>query len=99
MSDGIRNPLNQDTFDKFLENQSKELALREKEIELEREKNAAAQQTEEHGFEYAKAQLAAMERDRQNDRLYKQTTEKKAYNFNNDNPCCCHLPYCFCTKR
>jgi cation transport ATPase len=77
MSDDIRPPLPPDAIERLLENQSRELAVREKEIELEREKNITEQQTEEHGFEFAKAQLAAMERDRQNDRLYRQTAEKK----------------------
>ena len=63
----------------FLENQKKELAIREREIELEREKNIAAQKMDERQYVFAKEQLVTIERDRQNDRKYRETQDKKMF--------------------
>jgi hypothetical protein len=78
MSDATNNIPSPASLEKFLENQSRELAIKEKEIDLEREKNIAAQRTDERQFEFAREQLASIERDRQNDRFYRQTVEKKS---------------------
>jgi hypothetical protein len=66
-------------FSKFLENQKQELAIREKEIELERDKALAASQADERSFRYAQQQLEAMERDRHDDRVYREILEKKSF--------------------
>jgi hypothetical protein len=78
MNDGENNLPSPAAFEKLLENQSRELAIKEKEIDLEREKNIAAQRTDERQFEFAREHLASIERDRQNDRFYRQTVEKKS---------------------
>jgi hypothetical protein len=78
MNDGANNLPSPAAFEKLLENQSRELAIKEKEIDLEREKNIAAQKADERQFEFAKEHLASIERDRQNDRFYRQTVEKKS---------------------
>lgn len=65
-------------FAQLLENQRRELALREKEIDLEREKIRATQKSDERQLLYAQQQLEATERDRKDDRAYKQTLESKS---------------------
>lgn len=69
--------LDPQTFDRFLENQKYELALREKEIDLEREKALAAKEVDQRQFSFAIQQLEATERDRQNDRVYRERLEAK----------------------
>lgn len=65
-------------FAQLLENQRRELALKEKEIDLEREKIRAAQKSDERQLLYAQQQLEATERDRKDDRTYRQTLESKS---------------------
>lgn len=65
-------------FAQLLENQRRELALREKEIDLEQEKIRASQKSDERQLLYAQQQLEATERDRKDDRAYRQTLESKS---------------------
>ena len=77
MSAEENNNLDPQMFGQFMENQKRELALREKEIDLEREKALAAKETDQRQFNYAVWQLEATERDRQSERVYKELLERK----------------------
>ncbi|NLL37494.1 MAG: hypothetical protein GX256_08245 [Fretibacterium sp.] len=77
MSNTDNRPVDPVFFERFLENQKQELALKEKELDLEREKIRAGQKADERHLLYAQQQLEATERDRKDERLYKQTLEAK----------------------
>ncbi|MDR3331711.1 MAG: hypothetical protein LBT08_03700 [Synergistaceae bacterium] len=72
------NSIDTQSLSQFLENQKYELSIREKGIELEREKALAASESDQRQFLYAQKQLDAMERDRHDDRVYKETLERKS---------------------
>jgi hypothetical protein len=78
MSDNNNLPSPQE-FAKLIENQSRELSIKEKEIDLEREKTIAAQRTDERQFEFAKEHLATLAQDRKNDREYKRVSEGNGF--------------------
>ena len=63
----------------FFENQKEELSIRKQELELEREKNLIAEKMEGEQLTLAREHLAAIERDRQNDREYRKTLDKKTF--------------------
>jgi hypothetical protein len=77
MSDNL--PVDTGALAQILENQKQELTVREKQIELEREKALAATQSDERQYNYALQQLEATERDRHDERVYRETIEKKSF--------------------
>lgn len=62
-----------------LENQKRDMALREKELDLEKAKIQAAQKSDERQLTYAQQQLAAMERDRKDAREYGKLLAAKGF--------------------
>jgi hypothetical protein len=78
MSDNNNNLPGPVAFEKFLENQNRELAVKEKEIDLEREKNLASERADVRQVEFAKEQLASIERDRKNFLDYRTSLDKKS---------------------
>ncbi|MBQ7263019.1 MAG: hypothetical protein IJR14_04790 [Synergistaceae bacterium] len=62
----------------LIENQRRELALKEKELDLEKAKIQAAQKADERQLAYARQQLEATERDRRDAREYDKTVDLKA---------------------
>jgi hypothetical protein len=77
VSDNV--PVDNGALAKILENQKQELTVKEKQIELEREKTLAAIQSDERQYNYALQQIEATERDRHDDRVYRETLEKKSF--------------------
>ena len=77
MSDGGLGDFN--AFLQIVENQKQELALKDKTLELEKEKALAARQQDERKFIYAQQQLEAQERDRRDERMYRKTLAEKNF--------------------
>ncbi len=61
-----------DLFERFLENQSREIETRQDELDLEKQKDS-------HNFEFSKAALDAQERDRIHERECKRNQYKDRY--------------------
>lgn len=64
-----RHGVTPDLFERFLDNQTKEIAIRQHELDLEKQKDS-------HNFEFSKAALDAQERDRIHERECKRNQYK-----------------------
>lgn len=62
----------------ILENQQKELQLRTAELDVEKQRLAIQREENERAFLYAEKQLSAQERDRKEERVYRQSLESKS---------------------
>ena len=65
-------PLDSRTIEQLVQNQTRELELRTRELDLQ-------QQEDRHNFEYAQAALKAQMQDRQDVRLFRQKQRSSAY--------------------
>lgn len=65
-------PLAPRTIEQLVQNQTRELELRARELDLQ-------QQEEHHNFEYAQAALAAQMQDRKDERRFRQRLRSNAY--------------------
>ncbi|CAN2041636.1 DUF2335 domain-containing protein [Candidatus Magnetomoraceae bacterium gMMP-15] len=74
INDDIKSPLPSDLITKFLENQTKEIELRAKELELDKQKD-------ENTFTYAKSALNMKVEDRKEQMNHFQIVRKMTFNF------------------
>ena len=77
MSAGENKPVDPEFIRSFIENQNREFALREKELDIEKAKILAAQKADERQLAYAQQQLEAIARDRKDAREYSKTVDTK----------------------